>query len=287
MIESIVKDITIEYLQDTEIGENLKKAMSVMQNAQETAYAYVSDDNPEQLKQIRIGTLLVLSVLNKVFSGKPVQEFDNDDWKEIATAVSDNAIRIDPSEYSVRVFTTYANYVDISVKVLKAMEIPDKKCDAISAIAQNVRDLSTEFKNGKISEVDYTEKSLWLMLEAMIKLLATYSSRFIGNDASEFAQSVAMYAFEYGRYTLYRQEQEILTLYIERQQEIDDELEKKLSEYQKEMQKRQEEFHSFIDGAFDKDIASRLKSTVQIAKSSGVNESEILDSVQKVDDFFM
>ncbi len=287
MIESMVKDLTIEYLQNTGIGDSLMKAMSVMQNVQETAYAYVNDDSPEGLKYIRIGTVLAFSVMSKIFAGKSIKEFDEDDWKEIAENISEKAICIDPRQYSINVFLAYANYVDESIKTLKNKGVSDDKCDAIGRLAEDVRTLSDQLINDEISEVDYTEQCLWLMLEAMIKLLATYSSIYIGDDASEFVQSVAMFAFEYGRYTLYRQEQELLTLYIEHQHEIDDELKEKLSEYQKEMQKRQEEFEELIADAFDKDIASRLKSTVLIARNAGVEESEILDSVQKVDDFFM
>ncbi len=287
MIESIAKEMTIEYLQNTKIGDNLMKAMSTLQNVQETAYAYVTDDSPEQLKQIRIGTVLVLSVIQKIFSGKKIKDFNTEDWKEIAANISEKAIRIDPSQYSVNVFTTYAKYVDFSVELLKAKDIPEEKCNAISELAENVRSLSDQFTKGAIKEVDYTEQCLWLMLEAMIKLLATYCTRRMGENTSEFIQSLAEFAFEYGRYTLYCQEQEILTLYIEHQYELDDELSAKLDEYRKELQKRQEEFDGLIADAFDKDIASRLKSTVLIARNAGVDESEILNSVQKVDDFFM
>lgn len=282
-----VRDITIEYLQNTKIGENLKKAMCALQNVQETAYAYVNDNSPEQLKQIRIGTVLAFSIMNKLFSGKSIKEFDEADWKEIAANVSEKAICIDPRQYSINVFSAYANYVDISVKVLKAKGISDDKCDAISALAETVRDLSDKLVKEEIPEVDYTEQCLWLMLEAMIKLIATNSSIVIGDDASEFVQSMALYAFEYGRYALYQKEQELLTLYIEHQNKFDDELRIKLEAYQNELQQRQEDFDHLISDAFDPDMASRLKSTVMIARTVGVNDSEILDSIQKVDDFFM
>lgn len=39
--------------------------------------------------------------------------------------------------------------------------------------------------------------------------------------------------------------------------------------------------------SIDPDISKRLKSSVELARNAGVAEDEVLDSVEKIDEFFM
>ena len=254
--------------------------------AQETVLAYMNDDSPEQLKRIRIGTIATFAILGKIASGKNIKEFDKQDWIDIASKISDLAILPDGQQYSVEVFEAYADYVDISVKLLDKNGISKEKCEAISRIAKEVRKLSKDVSKGIISEVDYTEKCLWLLLEAMIKLITSYSAILLGEDLAQFNQSVAMLAFEYGRYSLYKHESEILNQYIEYQATVDAELETKLDKYRDEIQERSKVFDELLANAFSLDIYERLKASAEIARNVGVDETEILDSVEKIDDFF-
>ncbi len=286
MIEKLIKDITIEYLKDTCIGENLQKAMQGISKVQETAQAYVNDDSPDHLKIMRAGTVAAFAIVSKVAEGKPIKEFDNQDWKDIANKISKYAVLPDGRAYSIGIFRVYANYVDISVSVLKKSGISEKKCDAISLIADEVRDLSNQVSVDKIPETAYTEKCLWLLLEAMIKLIASYSEIVVGEDLAEFHQSVSMLAFEYGRYTLYKQELKIVNQYLMHQEEVDAELENGLEVFRNALDERSKEFNGLISEAFDPDIAKRLMASVNLARSVGVKESEILDSTKKIDDFF-
>lgn len=286
MIEEILKDITLDYLKDTEIGANIQMAMNGIAKAQETVLAYMNDDSPDQLKCIRIGTIATFAILGKIASGKNIKEFDKQDWIDIASKISDLAILPDGQQYSVEVFEAYADYVDISVKLLDKNGISKEKCEAISRIAKEVRKLSKDVSKGIISEVDYTEKCLWLLLEAMIKLITSYSAILLGEDLAQFNQSVAMLAFEYGRYSLYKRESEILNQYIEYQATVDAELEAKLDKYRDEIQERSKVFNELLANAFSLDISERLKASAEIARNVGVDETEILDSVEKIDDFF-
>lgn len=286
MVEELLKDITLDYLKDTDIGANIQKAMNGIAKAQETVLAYMNDDSPDQLKRIRIGTIATFAILGKIASGKNIKEFDKQDWIDIASKISDLAILPDGQQYSVEVFEAYADYVDISVKLLDKNGISKEKCEAISRIAKEVRKLSKDVSKGIISEVDYTEKCLWLLLEAMVKLITSYSAILLGEDLAQFNQSVAMLAFEYGRYSLYKRESEILNQYIEYQATVDAELEAKLDKYRDEIQERSKVFDELLANAFSRDISERLKASAEIARNVGVDETEILDSVEKIDDFF-
>ncbi len=286
MIEGLLKDLTVEYLEETDIGQNVLKAMAGVQKAQETVTAYMTDDSPEEQKAMRAGTVIAFAIVSKVASGKPIKEFTNEDWMDIASKTADYAVLMDGQRYSEWVFSVYVKYVEISVKVLEIKVISKEKRDAISKIANDVRALSKKLEKGQIDEVAYTEQCLWLLLEAMIKLITSYSAILVGDELADLNQSVAILAFEYARYTLYKQEQAILEEYLNHQQEVDDELEGKLAAYKQALEERSEEFNNLVKDAFDPNIAIRLKSSAEIARNVGVEESEILDSVEKVDDFF-
>ncbi|SCY77193.1 hypothetical protein SAMN02910292_02862 [Lachnospiraceae bacterium XBB2008] len=286
-MNEFIKDITIEYIKNTEIGANLFKIIELFQRVQEDAYAYVSSDDPTQLKLLRIGTALAFSVIRKLFAGKAFKDFDNEDWNDIAESIEENAILIDGQAYSVMIFTMYANYLDFSVKVLTSRGVSGNKCEAIGQIANEVRDLGKQLSAEEIGEADYTERCLWLLLEAMIKLLAAYGSLLIGEEKAEFAEAVMMYSFEYGRLTLYKQEQAILSEYLEHQGEVDAELDEKLSAYKELLEQRIAEFDNLMDHAFDSDLPTRLRASADIAILAGAGESEVLDSVEKIDTFFL
>ena len=286
MIEDIIKDVTFEYIQNSELGEKLQPAFQSLQKAQEAAYAYVNDDSSDELKKIRIGTMLTFSILRKCISGKSISQFDSKDWNEIAASVVEYAVIQGDERYSIRIFSMYADYVDASANLLESQGVNLDKCDAIRALSEKVRFLTDEFVQQNISEVDYTEQCLWILLEAMIKLLSAYTNIFIADDKAEFIENAAMFAFEYGRYTLYKQEQEMLQLYLEHQCLLDNELEQKLADYKIALKRKQDEFNKLIEDAYSPDIMNRLKASVDVAKNVGVDENEILDTVDKVDDFF-
>ncbi len=287
MIEGIFNSLTIEYLKNNAIGEKIQTAMVGVQKAQEAILAYVNDDSPEEQKYMRMGTVLAFAIVNKIALGTPIKAFSNRDWEDIISSVANDAVMIDGQKYSIWVFSVYARYVDISVKVLEMRGISAKKCNAISMIAEEVRDLGRKLENNQISEVKYTEQCIWLLIEAMVKLLASYSAVVVGENLADLNQSIAMLAFEYARYSLYKKEKVIVTQYLEHQDEVDEALEAKFDTFRKEMQDRSDIFDELIANAFAPDIAKRLKSSIEIAMNVGVEESEILDSTEKIDDFFM
>lgn len=286
MIEEILKDLTIKYLEETNIGKNILKAMDGVQKAQEAVTAYMTDDSPEERKAMRAGTVIAFAIVSKVASGKAIKDFTNEDWKDIASKTVDYAVMMDGQRYSEWVFSVYVKYIEISVKVLEMNGILEEKRDSISKIADDVRNLSKKLEKGQIDEVAYTEQCMWLLLEAMIKLITSYGAIVVGEELADLNQSVAILAFEYARYTLYKQEHRLLEQYLEQQRVLDAELDDRLAAYKHALDRRSEEFISLLEDAFDPDIVKRLKSSVEIARKVGVDSSEIMDSIEKIDEFF-
>ena len=131
------------------------------------------------------------------------------------------------------------------------------------------------------------EDCLWISLEAMIKLIASAASMFCGQQAAEFAQALASCAFEYGRLMLYRQEQALITQFIESQHRLDEALEKQYAEYLSKLEAQSKHFYTLIDHAFDPDFRTAFLHSILLAEATGVPESEIISSTEDIDSFFL
>ena len=286
MIEDMVKDITLDYLQNSKLGDKLDVALRAYEKAEEAANAFVHDESDNSVKIMRIGTMLTFAIISKLKSKRSFKDFDEKDWTEIAESVVQYAIIEAAERYSMRIFCMYADYIDASVDLLRKANCSEKKCTAIQALSDEIRTLTEDFQAEKMSEVDYTERCLWILLEAMIKLLTAFGGTFMSEEAAEFVESVSMFAFEYGRYRLYKQELELLDLYLTHQYELDDELEQKLAEYKEALEHEQREFELLVEDAFSTDFSKRLKASVDVARNVGVSDDEILIGVQMIDEFF-
>ncbi len=171
-MDDFIKDLSLAYLNNTEIGGKINEAIPIIEKTMEVAYADVADDSSEKQKLMRKGTVLAFSIINKVANGKSIKEFSEKDWKDIISNTVETAVLTDPQSYSVAVFTLYADYIDVSVGVLNSLGINKKKCKSITDISKEVRGLQVKLEKGEISEPDYTEKCLWLLLESTITILS-------------------------------------------------------------------------------------------------------------------
>lgn len=286
MIEDMVKDITLDYLQNSKLGDKLDVALRAYEKAEEAVNAFVHDESDNSVKIMRIGTMLTFAIISKLKSKRSFKDFDEKDWAEIAESVVQYAIIEADERYSMRIFCMYADYIEASVGLLRKANCPEEKCTAIQALSDEIRSLTEDFQAEKMLEVDYTEQCLWILLEAMIKLLTAFGGTFMSEEAAEFVESVSMFAFEYGRYRLYKQELELLDLYLTHQYELDDELEQKLAEYKQALGHEQREFEILVEDAFSKDFSKRLKASVDVARNVGVSDDEILIGLEMIDEFF-
>lgn len=285
-----IQDILIDEFLSSPIGQLLQKAMQTIENVQENLYALATSEDSGKLKLLKIGTVLQIFLVDTLASGKRPNELETEDWKRIAEKVSQYAILGTEQQYSEFVFTLYANYIDISVKALNSIA-SEQATSSIGELSAEIRSKTKTLQNGEITETAYVEDCLWLSLEAMIKLLATYLSvklsPIIGEDRAQLLQAVSNLAFEYGRYVLYAKEQAILEEYIRNQRVLDEQLRAKYDAFLAELQKNADQFNHLIDIAFSGNLHESLLQSAALAWATGVKEEEILKSVDDIDAFFM
>ena len=285
-----IKDLTLRFFKDTPVETELEKAFALYEKAQNIALSLNNIDSEQDLTLTKIGTVLSLNLFGLLLGGKKPEDLTTEDWEKIAKEVTDKAILMDGQSYSVYVFDLYTEYIETSAKVLKK-RFPDPKrkeqIDAISALSKELKAKKKSLQNGKISEVNYTEDCLWISLEAMIKCMAVYIGCFTGKDLAELITASSMLAFEYARLRLYRKEQALLDEYLQNQYLLDDQMQVKFNAFKRELQEGSDRFTELVEHAFDPDFRSSLIGSVELARATGVEEEEILKTVDEIDDFFL
>ena len=286
MKEQDLQAITIDMILNKEHAKYVRQAITVFENVQKNLYALAEKGDEETLTGIKAGTIILLSVLKKMTQGKMPNTFDKDDYADIAKAVSEYVVLMDDQDYSAFVFDLYAGYIDASVKVL-TLRVEKNRAESIQKLSEELRHKSEQLKNGQIKEAAYIEDCLWISLEAMIKLLSAYIGSVGGKELTNLSQAAATFAFEYGRLMLYKREQALLTEYIDKQYQLDEELSAKFEAYKAELKADSDRFNELVSKAFKPDFASSLRNSVELAIAAGVPQEEVLDSVDKIDSFFL
>lgn len=275
----------INRLESGNLFEAAQKLMDAYQFALENFEALKGKDGEQKLTSIKCMTVGTLAVVEEIVAGKDPKEFTEDDWKKIARKVSDGAITISDRDYSLFVFNLYASNIENSIKD-NADIISAKAKESLELIVEDMRAAADDFEGNLITEVEYIEKCLWLSLEGLLKLLSSTMTAYWSTEYSELAQAITQFGFEFGRYKLYEQEQRLLGEYLANQQVLDEELENRFREYNDELENYSEYFSDLVKNAFDCDIKAALTGSVELARELGVDEAEILRTIDDIDDFF-
>jgi len=280
-----LNEIKIEELFSASNIDKAKKAINIVLKVQDKLTVLGEKEESNALKIKKVGTTLTVAILQKVQGGKFPTDFTSEDWEEILEQVFEYGVEADGTIYSAYVFMLYAWFIDTSVEKMSG-RLSVAKQVAITSLSDEIKTKTEQLKNNEISEVEYIDDCLWICLEAMIKLISGTIDTALGFDREQVAEAAMILAFEYGRFVLYKREDALLTKYLENQKILDVELAMRYEEYCKQLEQEANVFNECIETAFTSDIRSALKNSAQLALAAGVDESEVLKTVQDVDDYF-
>ena len=285
-VKDAVMDVSLEYLKDTTIFNQLQGCFDQLEKGEEVLCALSSNTEDSSLTLLKVGSLLSFEIVKKMWdSDKKVKEFDNQDWVEIANKVADLGILADGRQYTEFVFTLYSNYIKLSVSLNEDMLSEEKKANILN-LSDQIIELNAQLEDGVIKEPDYVDKCLWISFEAIIKLISIYSTRMMSPEFADLIQAASNFTVQYARLTIYSKEQALLQEYIEHQYVLDEELKEKYDKYVLELEEQTQQFKNVLNKAFDPEFKNLLENSVNLAREAGVNKDEILDSMDKIDDYF-
>ena len=285
-LKSYLKNLALDQLLHTPVGEKLGQAIEMIQVVQNHFYAILEKQDELDLTSAKAATIATFAILRKIAEGKSPSKFEADDWKDIAAVVAKFAILPSDQQYSVFIFSLFERYIRCSTGLIKGV-VPSKIIDTINALADELHHNTELLRNGIITEVKYTEDCLWIALEAMVKLLASATALMGDKRNTDLSQAVASLAFEYGRLMLYRREQEIVNQFIISQYQLDEELEQKYTLFLAELNNQVEQFYLLVENAFVPNFRDAFLQSTLLAKAAGVRDEDILSCREEIDNFFL
>ena len=275
----------IEKLFASSAGEKLREAAETIAALQRAASSLAEESN-DRLTLVKMGTVFQIFLIDTLASGKKLGEFTEEDWKTIGQKVLQHAIIDEGQKYSEFVFSMYAQFIELSAEGLPAA-VTEERREGIRSLAEEIRTNLDQMNKGEITETACIEGCLWLSLEAMLKLLCASLTALTGPDLSRLAEAVTQLAFEYGRLVLFSREQALLTEYLDNQRQLDERLQSEYEAFLSEIQEASDRFQVLVDAAFSSDIRNMLTQSAALAREAGVKDSEILTTLEEVDDFFL
>ena len=285
-LEDLISRLNYEKLIKSDIGLRIESLMSSLELIMKNIYSLSEKQGDERKNLIKVITVMTFAILKKFAYGKKPSDLKKEDWKDILKDVSDYAILPDDEHYVKWVFHMYEKFIRTSASIISQYASDATVCSIVN-LADELADKSVLLENDEIKEVVYIEDCLWITLEAMLKLVASTTEKLPEKEYGAFIQALANYAFEYGRYVMYKHEQDLVDELIASQYELDERLKNKYYDYISGLQKESEKIYLLIENAFEPDYRNSFLQTILLAREVGVDDSLILKNTEEIDDFFM
>lgn len=277
----------VRCLKETPIEDELEKDLAFFENVFDVALKVNNDDfDPNAIK---VGTVLVFEILNRLKDGKIPAKYDKEDWREVTNSVIDISVIQDGESYTEYVFDLFSKFLDESLSAFGVNASKDTK-EAIKALSKELTSKTKAWKAEEITEAQYIEDCMYICLDAMMKLIAAFASSKIkleGVDTDKLALAASSVAFQYIRCSLFQQEQAVLDEIIVDQYQVDTELAATYNAFLDEFNERTEKINELLDNAFNADFRKSLKETIDIPIIFDVPEDELLITTEDVDKYFM
>ncbi|UKF79903.1 hypothetical protein [Clavibacter californiensis] len=222
-------------------------------------------------------TAFVLAVVRKRRAGTRLQDFTEEDWTEIAGDSGRGFLT-----GGIRGLSIYAltNFTATSAAVASAM------VTAAFGVAEQAHRLRT----GEIAEAEFLENAELVCLEAAVGALSSFVGQalipvpvlgaVIGNTVGMIMHSAVSDA-------LSRREAALVEGYLRDQRELDEQLAAEDQALIDELDASMATCLEVLERAFSPDVEAALLGSVDLARSVGVETERILDSDEKVRDYFL
>lgn len=223
------------------------------------------------------GVGFCLAISKKRKEGKKISEFDADDWKEIG---GETAIKT--SKGGIRGITIYAltNYTATPAAVATSM------VTASFGIAEQAH----LFRKGEISELEFYENSEALCVETAISAMSSFAGQVlipIPVVGAVIGNAVGTTLYSLAKDNLSQKEVDLIQTYLKNINQHEFELQAIYQEYIEHLNAQLEKFLDIMDRAFAPDIRIAFEGSIELARLTGVPYEEILDTPEKIDEYFL
>ncbi len=223
------------------------------------------------------GTTFAMELIGKIKERGSIKDLNIEDWEEIAKKTGVNT-----GKGAVRgtIIFTMTNF----------LKTPAAVANSIATTSFGVAEQVYLFKKEQISEKELYENLEILCVESAISVIGPMIGQavipvpligaIIGNAVSSMIYQIAKENFD-------KSVQEKLFEYAKSLKKLDTDLDSKYEETIKLLDENFEIYILLVEKSFSPDVEVALEGSVDLAKEVGVPIEELLDSKEKIDDYFM
>lgn len=279
--------ITYDQAQRDAIGKTMQDERRSVKDTDKQRRASMRDQaNPSMREGMKAagvaaimegGTETVLAIRSKIQDGRRLNDFDANDWAEIAQSGG-----LGIAKGGVRGAGVYL--------LSNVAKTPAAAASAMVTAAFGIAEQANLLRNGEISEIDFYENSTSLSLDVAVSTLSSTLGQavipvpvlgaLIGNAAGTFIWKVA-------KDSLNKYEQDLVNGYVAERQELDKELAQQYQVYVESLNASLSAYYNLLDTAFNPNLEKAFAGSVELARSLGVDEQEILKSQAEIDSYFL
>lgn len=223
------------------------------------------------------GMSFAMAVAEKIREGKDLRDFTSEDWEDIAKASGTGALKggiRGASIYALTNFTATPGAVASSL------------CTASFGVAEQAH----KFRNKEINEIELIRASEIVCLDAAVSALSSAIGQAIIPIpvlGAVIGNTVGTVIYQAAKDNLSDYEQRVLAEYDEQQKRLDEELDAEYEQLLVQIRNDMAEYISLLETAFHPEPALALEGSIELANALGVPQSEILDTTEKMDSYFL
>lgn len=221
-------------------------------------------------------TTFILAVVRKRKTGKKLKDFAAADWAEIAGDSGKGTVKGGIRGASIYWLSSYT-------------ATPAVVASAVTSAGFGVAEQAHLLRNGAIDEVEFMEHAEILCLDAAVSALASFAGQAlipVPILGAVIGNAVGTMLYQIGKDSLSIKEMELIKRYQQELEDLDETLAVEYQQYITQLNRCYAEYMELLTNAFDSDVEKALDGSAALAKRMGIPNEEILDSYDKVVNYF-
>ncbi|MPM20011.1 hypothetical protein SDC9_66438 [bioreactor metagenome] len=222
-------------------------------------------------------TALYFAIAKKRKAGKRFAEFDENDWREITGETG-----IAFTKGGIRGLTLYG--------LTNFTATPASVANALVTTAFSIAEQAHLLRMKEITEVEFIENSEMLCLDAAVSAFSSYAGQVlipVPILGAVIGNTVGTVMYKVAKDSLSEREQMLVNEYVNSIGEQGNRLSEEYQQLVEISTKNMVIYMELLEQAFSADIETALVGSVELAKKMGVPTEELLDSHEKITQYFM
>ena len=235
---------------------------------------------------MRAATMFLIALWSRLRQGGSVADLKAEDWNELANRVYEQAMEMDPKDFTKLVFDLYRRSIAFAIEPMK-MNASETTIARLEEIVSLMNSYSEDLDSGAMPEAKYIEENLWLSLEAVFLVLTDRMSfSHIPEERRELAEAISALVFQKIRFSIYDKELAAIDECLKHQSDLDKKLTEQVNAYIDALNNELDEFDAMVERAFDAtDFQAAFRGSKDLAKALGAKD--ILKNQKDIDNYFM